>query len=155
MKASRKAEADIMPHTLKVIFLCTGNSCRSQMAEGFARELGKGVLEPFSAGLIPAGVHPRAIAVMQEIGIDISQQKSKVIEENILRTMDVVITLCDNASEACPRTPPEIKRFHWPIRDPVFTRGTEEHIVKDFRRARDEIKERIEGFILDVKNKEK
>lgn len=133
---------------LKVMFLCTGNSCRSQMAEGFARDLGKGLIEAHSAGLLAAGVHPRAIAVMQEVGIDISRQRSREIEPALLRTMDVVITLCGNAKEACPRTPPEVKRLHWPVEDPVGTIGTEETIMREFRRARDEIREKIQGFIV-------
>jgi arsenate reductase (thioredoxin) len=138
---------------IRIIFLCTGNSCRSQMAEGFARELGKGLIEPYSAGLIAAGVNTRAIAVMKETGIDISGQESKEIDAGLLRTMDMVITLCNNAAEACPYTPPEIKRIHWPIKDPVGTIGTEEEIIKEFRRARDEIKNKIEDFIRLV-NKE-
>src|SRR5574337_1259016 len=109
---------------IKVMFLCTGNSCRSQMAEGFAREIGKGILEPFSAGLIAAGLHPRAIAVMKEIGIDISKQKSKEVDDDLLRSMDIIVTLCSNAEEACPWTPPEVKRLHWPIKDPVGAVGT-------------------------------
>jgi arsenate reductase len=133
---------------LKVMFLCTGNSCRSQMAEGFARDLGKGLIEARSAGLMAAGVHPRAIAVMREIGIDISRQRSREIDPDLLRTMDVVITLCGNANEACPRTPPEVKRLHWPVEDPVGTIGTEETIMREFRRARDEIREKIQGFIV-------
>lgn len=132
---------------IKVMFLCTGNSCRSQMAEGLARELGKGVLEPYSAGLLAAGVHRRAIGVMKEIGIDISKQKSKEIDEVLLRTMDVVITLCSRAEEACPWTPPEIRRLHWPVVDPVATIGSSEEVMKDFRRARDEIKASIERFV--------
>ena len=140
---------------IKVMFLCTGNACRSQMAEGFAREFGKGIIEPFSAGLIAAGVHPRAIAVMKEIGIDISRQQSSQIDEKLLKTMDVIITLCGNAEEACPRTPPEIKRIHWPINDPVGTRGREEKIMKEFRRARDEIRARTEQFISGVRIKGK
>ena len=132
---------------IKIMFLCTGNSCRSQMAEGFARELGKGMIEPHSAGLIAAGVNPRAIAVMKEAGIDISRQKSEEINEDLLRTMDIVITLCGNAEESCPYTPPEIKRIHWPIKDPVGTIGTEEEIMKEFRRARDEIRNRVEELI--------
>jgi len=132
---------------IKIMFLCTGNSCRSQMAEGLARELGNGILEPFSAGLMAAGVHDRAIAVMKELGIDISRQKSKEIDESFLKTMDVIITLCDNAAEACPRTPPGIKRIHWPIRDPVGIWGTEKVIMNDFRRARDEIKEKLQEFV--------
>lgn len=132
---------------IKVMFLCTGNSCRSQMAEGFARKLGRGPIEPYSAGFIAAGVNPRAIAVMKEAGIDISGQKSEEIDENLLRTMDIVITLCGNAEESCPYTPQEIKRIYWPIKDPVGTVGTEEEIMKEFRRARDKIKKKIEEFI--------
>ncbi len=132
---------------LKVMFLCTGNSCRSQMAEGFTRDLGKGLIEAHSAGLMAAGVHPRAIAVMREVEIDISGQRSREIDPDLLRTMDVVITLCGNAEEACPRTPPEVKRIHWPVKDPVGTIGTEVTIMKEFRRARDEIREKIQGFI--------
>ncbi len=136
-----------MPHMLKVMFLCTGNSCRSQMAEGFARELGNGLIEPYSAGLMAAGVHPRAIAVMKEVGIDISKQKSKEIDKTCLRSMDIVITLCGNAEESCPWTPPEIERLHWPIEDPVGTIGTEEHIMNEFRRARDEIQKKVRDFV--------
>jgi arsenate reductase (thioredoxin) len=138
---------------MKVMFLCTGNACRSQMAEGFAREFGKGIIEPFSAGLMAAGLHPRAVAVMKELGIDISRQKSKEIDDDLLKTMDMVITLCDNAAEACPWTPPEIKRLHLPIKDPVGTVGREEKIMKEFRRARDEIRARVEQFIFEIKTK--
>lgn len=150
-RAVDKGDTDM----LKVTFLCTGNSCRSQMAEGFARELGKGIIEPFSAGLMAAGLHPRASAVMNEIGIDITRQKSKKIDEKLLKTMDVVITLCGNAEHACPQTPPEIKRIHWPINDPVGTVGREEQIMKAFRRARDEIWVRTEQFIAGIKTKGK
>ncbi len=132
---------------LKIMFLCTGNSCRSQMAEGFARELGRGLIESHSAGLMAAGVHARAVAVMQELGIDISGQYSKTIDEALLRSMDMVITLCDHAAESCPWTPPEIKRLHWPVKDPVGTRGTEEEIMRDFRRARDEIRGKIAALL--------
>ncbi len=123
------------------------------MAEGLARELGKGVLEASSAGLLAAGVHPRAIAVMKEIGIDISKQKSKEIDEELLMTMDMVITLCSSAEEACPRTPPGIQRLHWPIKDPVATIGTGEEVMRDFRRARDEIRSKIEELIKIIKQK--
>ncbi len=136
---------------IKIMFLCTGNSCRSQMAEGFARQLGKGLIEPYSAGLIAAGVNLRAVKVMKEAGIDISGQKSEEINEDLLRTMDIVITLCGNAEESCPYTPPEIKRIHWPIKDPVGTIGTEEEIMKEFRRARDEIRKKVEDFINTLK----
>jgi len=132
---------------IKIMFLCTGNSCRSQMAEGFARELGKGLLEVHSAGLIAAGVHRRAIAVMREAGIDIAGQQSKEIDESLLRSMDIVVTLCDNAAEACPWTPPTVRVLHWPIKDPVGTRGSEETIMQEFRRARDEIRGKIVAFL--------
>ncbi len=133
---------------LKIMFLCTGNSCRSQMAEGFAREFGKGILQPYSAGLMPAGtVHPRAIAVMAETGVDISGQTSKAIDMDILQKVDVIITLCGHAEESCPWISTPIQRIHWPINDPVRATGTEEEIMNEFRRARDEIKRRIEDLI--------
>jgi arsenate reductase len=140
---------------LKVMFLCTGNSCRSQMAEGFARTLGQGLIEARSAGLMAAGVNLRAVAVMLEAGIDISGQRSREIDPDLLKSMDVVITLCDNAAEACPVTPPSIKRLHWPVKDPVRAVGTNEEIMNEFRRARDEIGEKIEKFIAEIKAKGK
>jgi len=134
----------------KIMFLCTANSCRSQMAEGLARESGKDLIQPFSAGLFPSRVHPRAIEVMKEIGIDISNQKSKAIDEKILKQMDIIITLCGHAEAMCPMTPPAIKKIHWPIEDPVGTTGTEEDIINAFRKARDEIKIKIQGLIKDL-----
>ena len=133
----------------KVMFLCTANSCRSQMAEGFAKEYGKGLIEIYSAGLMAAGVHKRAAAVMKEIGIDISRQESKTIDETLLRQMDVVVTLCNYAESLCPSTPSGIRRIHWPIKDPVGTIGTEEQIMNEFRRARDQIKEKVQKIIKD------
>ncbi len=132
---------------VRIMFLCTGNTCRSQMAEGFARELGKGILVPFSAGLTPSRVHPRAIQVMREIGIDISGQTSKGIDEGLLRRMAAIITLCGHAEEMCPMTPPEVKRIHWPVDDPVSATGTEEEVLREFRKARDEIRAKVEQFI--------
>jgi arsenate reductase len=125
------------------------------MAEGLAREFGKGFIEPFSAGLMAAGLHPRAVSVMKEIGIDISRQQSKNIDVSLLKKMDIVITLCGNAEESCPWTPPEIRRIHWPIADPVGTIGSEEQIMKEFRRARDEIKEKVIKFIAEGKDVQK
>jgi arsenate reductase (thioredoxin) len=135
---------------LKVIFLCTGNSCRSQMAEGFARELGKGLITAYSAGLSPQGVNPKAVAVMKEIGIDISQQQSKAIDPELLDKMDTVITLCDNAAESCPWTPPAIKRIHWSLKDPAHATGSEKEVMNEFRRVRDEIKEKIVNFLKEI-----
>ena len=139
-----------MTKKLKVMFLCTGNSCRSQMAEGFARELGKGIIEPYSAGLSPAGVNPNAVRVMKEIGIDISNQKSKAIDETLLNTMDIIITLCGRAEASCPMTPLEIKRIHWPIEDPVGAIETEEDIMDAFKKARDEIKTKIQSLVKEL-----
>ena len=139
-----------MTKKLKVMFLCIGNSCRSQMAEGFARELGKGIIEPYSAGLSPAGVNPNAVRVMKEIGIDISNQKSKTIDEELLKKMDIIITLCGHAEASCPMTPPEIKRIHWPIEDPVGAIGTEEEIMKAFQKARDDIKTKIQSVVKEL-----
>lgn len=120
------------------------------MAEGFAKEFGRGLIEVHSAGLMAAGVHKRAIAVMKEIGIDISEQKSKSINLYLLGQMDIIITLCENAEVACPTTPSGIKRIHWPIKDPVGTIGTEEEIMNEFRRARDEIREKVQGLIEEI-----
>ena len=132
----------------KVMFLCTGNTCRSQMAEGFAKALGKGLIASHSAGLMPAGVvHPRAITVMKEMGIDISTQRSKAIDADLLEKMDVIVALCGNAEASCPMTPPEIRRMHWPIDDPVHAVGSEEGIMEAFRKARDEIRGKIDELI--------
>jgi len=135
----------------KVMFLCTGNTCRSQMAEGFAHEVGKGLIEAYSGGLMPTGVvHPRAIAVMKEAGIDISVQNSKGIDPDLLRRMDIIVTLCGNAEASCPVTPPEILRLHWPIDDPVHAIGSEEGTMSAFRKARDEIKEKVVALIYSL-----
>jgi arsenate reductase len=136
---------------LKIMFLCTGNSCRSQMAEGFARELGKGVVEPYSAGLSPQGVNEKAVRVMKEIGIDISNQQSKSIDQELLKKMDIIITLCDNAAQSCPWTPSETKLIHWPLDDPAKATGSEEEVLNEFRRVRDEIKERIKNLTSELR----
>jgi arsenate reductase len=120
------------------------------MAEGFARVLGKGLLKPYSAGIYPVGVNPNAIRVMAEVGIDISGQTSDSVDAEFLHQMDVVITLCGSARAMCPWIPPEIRRIHWPIDDPVGTIGPEEKILREFRKTRDEIKERILAFIKEV-----
>jgi len=131
----------------KVMFLCTGNSCRSQMAEGFARAYGAGRFKVYSAGLMPAGVNPYAIRVMAEAGIDISGQRSKAIDSKLLEKMDMVVTLCGHADALCPQTPAYVKRLHWPTEDPVGTRGTDEEIMAAFRKARDEIAGKVRGLV--------
>ncbi|MEW6227036.1 MAG: arsenate reductase (thioredoxin) [Bacillota bacterium] len=130
----------------KVLFLCTGNSCRSQMAEGFLRALGGDKWEAYSAGLDPRGVNPRAIEAMKEVGIDISHQTSKGIDPRLIDEVDMVITLCGSADEACPVTPPHVRRIHWPLEDPARATGTPGQVLNTFRRVRDEIRRRVEGL---------
>ena len=140
---------------MKIMFMCTGNSCRSQMAEGFARALGQGVIEPYSAGVMPSEVHPKTVQVMKEVGIDISNQSSKGIDDGLLNTMDIIITLCSSAEAMCPMTPPRIKRMHWSIDDPKSATGTEEEVLNAFRRTREEIKKKIEILIEELKRVQK
>lgn len=124
----------------KVLILCTGNSCRSHMAEGILREAAGPALEVFSAGSKPAGyVHPKAIAVMREIGIDISGHYSKHLDQFLESGITTVITVCDHANEACPIFPGRVNRHHWGFDDPAHATGTEEEILDVFRRVRDEI----------------
>lgn len=117
------------------------------MAEGFARVLGNGLINAHSAGLAPTHVHERAVAVMREVGIDISDQESKEIEPDFLLSMDVIITLCGNAEASCPMTPPGIKRIHWPVQDPAEATGSEEAVMAEFRKARDELRTRISDYV--------
>jgi arsenate reductase (thioredoxin) len=130
-----------------VLILCTGNSCRSHLAEGFLRRAAGNVLDVQSAGSKPAGhVHPLAIKVMQEAGIDISQHRSKHLSEFLDRQVETVITVCDNADEACPIFPGQVNRHHWPFYDPAKAEGGEEEVLKVFRQVRDEIKRVFETY---------
>ena len=128
-----------------ILFLCTGNSCRSQMAEGFANILAPDNILVFSAGTFPAGVSSRAIKVMKEIGIDISNHYSKRIDDIPTDEIGTVITLCDSAAKLCPSFPGK-RRLHWPIPDPVGAIGDEEQVLSEFRRARDKIRKRVEKY---------
>jgi arsenate reductase len=123
----------------KVLFLCTGNSCRSQMAEGLLRSFYGDKYEVFSAGVNPTSVNPNAITVMKEIGIDISGQKSKSVNEFINQIFDIIITVCDNAKESCPIFQGKAERLHWSFFDPAEAVGTQEEILQVFRKIRDEI----------------
>ncbi len=123
----------------KILILCTGNSCRSQIAEGYLRYFGKGVIV-YSAGLDPHGVNPRAIQVMKEDGIDISAHTSNSIEEYRGIEFDFVITVCDNAKENCPYFPSNAERIHSSFPDPAKATGTEAQILTEFREVRDSIK---------------
>lgn len=140
-----------MEKIIKIMFLCTGNTCRSQMAEGFAKSIGKDNFQVFSAGVKAEGfINPYAIRVMKEIGVDISNQQSKVIDYELLKTMNYVITLCSNAEETCPVTPPQIKRFHIPIDDPSKVKGNEDEILFAFRKTRDEIELKIRDLLSEI-----
>jgi arsenate reductase len=128
-----------------ILFLCTGNSCRSQMAEGFARKILPKNIEIFSAGLEPKSVHPMAVKVMQEMGVDISHQKSKNISEIPIDKIDLVVTLCGDAAERCPIFPGKVKKIHWALEDPAKAQGSEEEIFQVFGKVRDKIKSYIEN----------
>ena len=124
-----------------VLILCTGNSCRSHMAEGILREVARDVLNVQSAGSDPAGhVHPLAIRAMGEIGIDISSHTSKHMNEFLSCEVETVITVCDNADQACPTFPGQANRYHWPFPDPAKAEGTQEEIRKVFEQVRDDIR---------------
>ena len=128
---------------MNLLFLCTGNSCRSQMAEGFARVMADEGIGVQSAGIEAHGQNPRAIAAMAELGIDITQQESTRVTDDMLAEADLVVTVCGHADEHCPVLPAGTRRLHWPLEDPARATGTEEEITAEFRRIRDEIRERV------------
>jgi arsenate reductase len=134
-----------MTKKTRVLFLCTGNSARSQMAEGLLRDLAGNQFEVFSAGTIASFVRPQAIAVMNEIGIDISGHRSKSVDEFLDDEFDYVITVCDHANQRCPVFYGPAKRLHWSIDDPVIS-GSEHEQLAAFRRARDELQQQIREF---------
>ena len=136
-----------MPRKSKVLILCTGNSARSQMAEGLFRQAGGDRYEVFSAGTNPGLVRPEAVTVMREIGIDISRHRSKSVDEFAGQEMDLVITVCDNAKESCPVFPGTTQRLHWPFEDPAALAGSEEQRLAAFRSIRDQIRARIQRFL--------
>lgn len=136
-----------MSEAKKVLFICTGNSARSQMAEGLLNTLGYGKWRAQSGGLFPSYVHPLAIRVMAEIGIDISQQTSKSLDSFLGENFDYIITLCDHAAKVCPNFPGHAIRLHWSLEDPAIAVGTIDERLIIFRRVRDEIKKRIESLL--------
>ena len=130
-----------------VLVLCTGNSCRSHLAEGILRAASKGRFRVASAGSKPAGyVHPLALQVMKEIGIDISAHHSKHLNEFLNEQVETVITVCGNADQACPMFPGQVNRHHWGFEDPAHAPGTEEEKLAVFRRVRDEIRRVFEAY---------
>ena len=135
-----------------VLILCTGNSCRSHLAEGILRAAAGDLIEVASAGSKPAGyVHPRSIEVMKEIGIDISGHTSKHLEEFLNRNVDTVITVCGNADQVCPMFPGQVHRFHWGFEDPAHAKGSEEEVLAEFRRVRDQIRLVFEAYAAGLK----
>jgi len=135
-----------------VLILCTGNSCRSHLAEGILRAAAGDLIEVASAGSKPAGyVHPKSIEVMREIGIDLSGHTSKHLEEFLNRKVDTVITVCGNADQACPMFPGQVNRFHWGFEDPAHATGTEEEVLCEFRRIRDQIRLVFEAYAAGIK----
>jgi len=138
---------------LKILFLCTGNSCRSQMAEGWAHDLLADRVEAHSAGIAPSRVHPDAIAVMAQAGVDISSQRSKHMDEVEHLHFDWVVTLCDRAKEPCPVFPGKVRQIHQAFKDPVEIEGTREEVLAAFRKTRDEIRAFIETLpdLLDIR----
>ncbi|HEB82136.1 MAG TPA: arsenate reductase (thioredoxin) [Gammaproteobacteria bacterium] len=135
-----------------ILFLCTGNSCRSQMAEGWAKHFGGDRFKIQSAGIETHGKNPRAIAVMKEAGVDISGQESTKVTDQMLDDADLVVTVCGHADEHCPVLPPGTKKEHWPLEDPAKATGTEEEIMDQFRASRDDIKQRVQDLLSRYEN---
>jgi arsenate reductase len=133
----------------RVLILCTGNSARSQMAEGLLRHDGGEKFEVFSAGVEQSFVRPQAIEAMREVGIDISDHRSKSVDEFAGQEFDYVITVCDNANQRCPVFPGKTERIHWGFDDPAAAEGDDAAKLAVFRRVRDEIRERLKGFITE------
>jgi arsenate reductase (thioredoxin) len=131
----------------RVLVLCTGNSCRSQMAEGYLKHFAKDKAEVFSAGVETHGVNPRAIQIMKEDGIDISTHTSNNVNEHKDIPFDFLITVCDNAKERCPYFPANAKKFHYNFPDPAKATGSEEQIMQQFRQVRDMIKSYCKDFV--------
>ncbi len=135
---------------MNLLFLCTGNACRSQMAEGWGRQLGGDWLQVQSAGIEAHGKNPRAIAVMAEAGVDISGQESTRVTDEMLAAADVLVTVCGHADEHCPVVPAGLRKIHWPLEDPARATGTEEAIMAVFRASRDDIRRRVAALIDDL-----
>ena len=131
-------------HKLKILFLCTGNACRSQIAHGWAEYLKSDIVEVYSAGIRPIGVNPWAIKIMAEAGVDISDYKSECVDEFANVAFDYVITLCDDAAGNCPIFPAKVAVIHKPFKDPYYAEGSEEEIMAVFRKVRDQIREFVE-----------
>jgi len=135
---------------MNILFLCAGNSCRSQIAEGWAKQFAPAGWSIESAGIEAHGKNPRAIAVMQEAGVDISSQDSTRVTDAMLARADLVVTVCGHADEHCPTLPTTAKKLHWPLNDPAKAEGNEEDVMQVFRASRDDIKDRIKVLLAEL-----
>ena len=133
----------------KVIFICTGNACRSQMAEGLLRHMAGDKFEVYSAGSHPSRLHPASVAVMAEWGIDIARHTAEPIDDYLDTGIDIAITVCDNAQQSCPTFPGNVEQIHWGLNDPYHGWGADPEDLPPYRETRDELKKRIEGFLLE------
>lgn len=141
-------EEDIKNQKTHILFLCTGNSCRSQMAEGWARYLGNDIADIKSAGIKAHGLNPNAVKVMKESGVDITDQTSKVVTPDMIQWADLVVTVCGDADESCPLLPKRVKKVHWPLKDPAKAVGAEEEVIREFQTIRDEIRKHVAELLL-------
>ena len=137
-----------MPKKEKIIFICTGNACRSQIAEGIMRQLAGDKFDVFSAGSHPSLVHPMSIKVMKEIGINITSHTSDPISNFLSKNVNIVVTVCDNADKVCPVFPGKVERIHWSIKDPFKGWGSDPDDLDNFTRTRDDLYERIKNFLI-------
>jgi len=140
---------------MNLLLLCTGNSCRSQIAEGWGKSPGGAWLNVESAGIEAQGKNPRAIAVMAEAEVDISGQESTKLTDEMIKRSDYVVTVCGNADERCPTLPAGVRKEHWPLADPARANGTEEEIMNAFRATRDEVQRRMNELIERLKQEVK
>jgi arsenate reductase len=136
---------------MNILFLCTGNSCRSQIAEGWAKQAAPVGWSIMSAGIEAHGKNPRAIAIMADAGVDISEQESTRVTDAMLDQADLVVTVCGHADEHCPALPAGTRKLHWPLQDPAKAEGTEEEIMQVFRASRDDIQSRVNTLIDELK----
>ena len=139
----------------KVIFICTGNACRSQMAEGLLRHMAGNKFEVYSAGSHPSHLHPASVAVMAEWGIDIARHTAEPIDDYLDAGIDIAITVCDNAQQSCPTFPGNMEQIHWGLDDPYHGWGAEPEDLLPYREIRDELKDRIKVFLTEQNKKVK
>ena len=135
-----------------ILFLCTGNSCRSQIAEGWTNHLGKESIKVKSAGTKASGINPRTLRIMEEFGVDITGQSSKTVTPDMIDWANIVITVCEDADDNCPILPKEIYKIHWSVKDPAKAKGSDEEIMSQFRSACKEIQEHVSELLFNLKN---